>query len=196
MQRKLFLPCKDGLVLKNGELVAWKTLRPSFATLNYNVENNLFISLATCYGAYIFKAVDLLDRIPFAEFIGPVEEIPAGEIEVDWTEYFNILLSKKSFFDAIIGLNGFQTNFRYAFFTAEQIFDRYSKVYLSAFSSRKERREKVMSLHRRVKEFPGLKEQYTAHQLNDIFKLYVTNQKQVIERIKDYFMLRSDKLPF
>jgi hypothetical protein len=65
---------KEGLVLKNGELVEWESLRPLLSTINYNIKNNLFVSLATCYGAYLFSAVEMTERIPFCGFVGPAHE--------------------------------------------------------------------------------------------------------------------------
>ncbi len=171
-------------------------MRPTLSTINYNVENNLFISLSTCYGAYILKAVELLERIPFAGFIGSAYEIMVKELETDWTSYFDVLLSTKNFYEAIKSLNLSNTRVPYSFFTAEQIFDRYAKAYLAMFNTRKGRREKIKSLHRRVREIQGLKEQYTHGQLNEYFKMFVTNQSHFMEEVKDYFMLRTDKLPF
>src|SRR6476620_4016120 len=63
---------KKGLQLKNKEFVEWEELRSLFTKINCVIHNNLFISLATCYGAYIFQAIDVLDRIPFYAFVGPV----------------------------------------------------------------------------------------------------------------------------
>lgn len=188
--------CTSGLVMKNGELVKWEELKPYLSAINKNIENNLFVSLATCYGAYILSAIDLMERIPFVAFIGPVNEVKTFEVEIDWTTYFDILLTEKEFFLAIKALNESNVRVPYAFYTAEDIFDRYSKAYIAMFSSRKDRREKMRSLAKRAKKLPGIKESYSITQLKDYFKFYVSNQPKFMAQIKDYFLFRSDKLPF
>lgn len=187
--------CKEGLSLKNGQLVPWKVLRPTLSQINYNVENNLFISLATCFGAYIFNAVELLERIPFIGFVGPAYEINIGEVQTDWTLYFENLLLTNNFYDAIKSLKLSNDRVPYTFFPAEQIWDIYCKAYLKMFVSRKDKRTKLISLHRNSKNFPELKK-YSHAELDGIFKSDVSNQKIIMEEVREYFMLRSDKLPF
>ncbi len=59
----------DGLSLASGENVKWTDMLPLIGAINLNTDNNLFISVAACWGGRIqFKNVGLL--------IGGCSEIP------------------------------------------------------------------------------------------------------------------------
>ena len=47
---------KSGLFLNSNELLEWNELYESLQSINIRCKNNLFISLATCYGAYMIRA--------------------------------------------------------------------------------------------------------------------------------------------
>lgn len=180
---------------ENGELIKWKSLRPTLSTINYHTENNLFVSLATCYGAFLFSAADMLERVPFLGLIGPAHEVNIGDVQKDWGTYFDILLNSKDFYDAIISLNKSNDRVPYKFFSAEQIWEMYCNAYLEMFASRKDQRAKLLSLHRNSKNFPGL--QNLSHAERDaIFKIYISNQKLIMDGFKEYFLMRTDKQPF
>jgi hypothetical protein len=187
--------CKSGLVLKNGDLVEWSQLRPYLIAINYNIENNLFISLATCYGAYIFSSVELFERVPFFAYIGPYEKVKEGEVEADWSCYFDTLLTTKDFNDAIETLNRNNQRVKYVFQTGEDVFDEYKKAYLLTCSTRKQRREKGSSLMKKMLADQSIKSLYSRQEIEDLVKKYSSNLPHVINELKDYYMMLSDKLP-
>lgn len=176
--------CKEGLVLKNGELVLWEELRPLLVIINYNIQNNLFISLATCYGAYIFNAIDPLDRIPFYAFVGPPVEVKVHEVEADWESYFDTLLTTRDFTCAINALNKSNTRIPYVFYTSEQIFDIVTSVFMKLYRDRKSRRIKMLELVKRAKKMTGTTDKYSDAELRDYFKRYVSNQPKVVKNMK------------
>jgi hypothetical protein len=50
--------CREGLMLNSGELLSWEELYQYFVLINSRLQNQLFVSLATCFGAYIINSVD------------------------------------------------------------------------------------------------------------------------------------------
>jgi len=184
--------CEDGLELTNGDLVLWEELTPLLREINRTIENNLFLSLATCFGAFLFKAVDLLDRIPFFGFVGPVHEIFLREVRSDWVAYFQALLENGSFTKAIIALNETNKRIPYAFLTSEEIFDKLSNIVGSAYQSRQLRRKKRNELIRTAWKNPKTRENNTRASIETYFTNYVSRQPQFMEHIRDYFLYRTD----
>src|SRR5688500_18496426 len=48
---------KNGIVLNSKELVPWRQMTELLREVNVNTQNNTMVSLATCYGAYIYKSI-------------------------------------------------------------------------------------------------------------------------------------------
>jgi len=134
--------CKDGLEI-NGELVHWGELKKSLLSINLAVKNNLFISVASCYGAYIFKILNLKEPCPFFGFIGPENEIFEEELEVNFSAFFESLLKENSFDAAIenlnstVGLKNGKT--KYAFMSCYGLFDLQAAEFSDAVKSSKGR---------------------------------------------------------
>jgi len=185
---------RDGLQLKNGVLVKWDYLQPKLSELNYKIGNALFVSLASCFGAYFFRTVDPLERTPFFGYIGPVNEITVNETEIDWAEYFNSLFSTKDFLEAIKSLIKSNGRAAYSFFSGEQIWDICSKGFLALYETRTQKRQKMLELRRQAKKtIPGLR--ISNSQLKDRLKKNINNRPALIGQMKDYFLLRSDVRP-
>ncbi|MEX8549429.1 MAG: hypothetical protein V5804_17655, partial [Mucilaginibacter sp.] len=115
--------CKEGIQLSNRELLTWEKLYNYFVKINEILRNQLFVSFATCYGAYIFQVIDPLKRSPMFGFIGPSDQISADNIEIDFYGYFDVLLSTKDFDLAIEALNNTNHTNKYVFNTSELIFN-------------------------------------------------------------------------
>jgi hypothetical protein len=61
----------DGLRLMNEELVPWNQLAKPIRLINTNCGNNLFVALATCYGAHFLKLYKRFDlSAPFYGYVG------------------------------------------------------------------------------------------------------------------------------
>jgi hypothetical protein len=101
---------RDGLVMNSGELISWYELYSLLVRINEKLQNQLFLSLATCYGAYLFNAISPFNRSPFFGFVGNVQEIPSGEIEYAFSEYFSALLEKLDLDEALLALNSANPN--------------------------------------------------------------------------------------
>lgn len=120
--------CNEGLVLASKELVTWLELTNRLREINIIIRNNLFVSFATCYSAYIYGAVLPSQPSPFFAFIGTWETISEGDIMQNYYEFFETMLSienlpKINFQAAVRKLNNGE-DVKYHFYNSEQIFDR------------------------------------------------------------------------
>ncbi len=189
--------CKKGLVLKNKELVIWEEMEPLFVRINSKIKNNLFVSLATCFGSYIFNAVSVISRSPFFAFIGPFMEIKEEAIIADWESYFDTLLFTKDFDKVIDALNNsnFHERSPYTFYTSEKIFDTVSKGYLKMYSERSAKRENLKKRIKEAKKDSEIKRKFSDTQLKDFLKASISNQPRHIEQLRNYFLFKTD-VPF
>lgn len=80
----------DGLVLKNGTLIKWKQLVEMIRPININTCNRLFLTMATCYGRYLYSGIDSKEKSPYSGFISASKEISYGEV----MEKFNLLFEE------------------------------------------------------------------------------------------------------
>lgn len=180
-----------GLHLKSGEMITWSELRPLLSKINARINNNLFVSLATCHGAFMVNAIDPLDRIPFYAFIGPIDEVKERVIEADWVRYFDCLLLTRDFAGAIEQLNT-NDGMRYMFFTGEAIFDKVMSYFENAHKGEGLKEERAYSLMRDALDMPGMTEKYSVEQLNIFVENYLSNYLEIVRRMKDYFLFKTD----
>jgi hypothetical protein len=66
--------------------------------------NNLFISLATCYGANFLYIYDLWKECPFYGYVGPISEVDTRDVENSYSAFFEALLDTQNFDFAIQAL--------------------------------------------------------------------------------------------
>jgi hypothetical protein len=128
---------KDGLILNSGELVSWEILCGAVRELNIIVKNNIFMALATCFGAYIMSAILPSLPAPFFGFIGTWEELNYQDILQPFEEFYNFILHEEDpkridFNAAVRILNRSPNSFAvYSFVNSEQVFERIIENYRS-----------------------------------------------------------------
>lgn len=82
----------SGLILSNGQLITWLELVNLFRAINLGTLNNLYISMATCNGRFMYTAVDPNKKSPYAAYISASMEVPNEQIaEVFFTLFDNVL---------------------------------------------------------------------------------------------------------
>jgi hypothetical protein len=120
---------KEGFVLRSGEPVTWEELAAALRAINIRLKNNLFISLATCYGAYIASGILPSQPAPFFGLIGSAEKLDEGDIMQSFQTFFDFMLNESNlqhidFNKGVAILNQSLTPpRRYYFITAEQVFE-------------------------------------------------------------------------
>lgn len=122
---------KQGFILSNNELVEWNKIKDTLLTINKSTKNNLFISLATCYGGYLLNIYKPWEPCPFYGYIGPTEEVYNRDLEASYSVFFEILLTLNDFAKAIemLQMTVDGNSGKYAFLNCYGYFDRLMKLY-------------------------------------------------------------------
>jgi len=87
---------KIGLYAANGDLIQWERLKIALLLINKRCKNNLFISVAACYGAHLIKIIRPWEPCPLNSYIGPEKEESPFDLEVSYTEFFRTLINEHS----------------------------------------------------------------------------------------------------
>lgn len=83
---------KEGLVLADGSLVPWKELVELLRPINIATCNKLFITLATCFGRFMYLGVDPNLKSPYQAYISASREVKVYEILESFNILFEILI--------------------------------------------------------------------------------------------------------
>jgi len=145
---------KQGLELSNDELVEWDKLKEPLRNLNIKTKNNLFISLATCYGGHLLKIYKPWETCPFFGYIGPTEPIKHLDLEASYSAFFETLLTENDFSKAIEKLqntvNG--NSSKYAFLNCHGYFNRLMDTYKEENQNPRIRNQRTKDLITKFKQ--------------------------------------------
>jgi hypothetical protein len=185
-----------GLELASEEIYSWEELCSLLSAINAITANNLFVSLATCHGAFIMKAIDILGTIPFFAFVGPVVAVSAEETRADWQNYFETLINTRDIGKAIDALNSNNASVPYLVYTGEQIFNIITGISLDSHKEKGFREERLNSLLNLTTRFPGIARHYSQEEVESILRNHVENMPLVMSRIRDHFLMRTDRVDY
>ena len=104
--------CK-GLVLGDGSLILWKELVELFRPINVITRNNLFITMATCNGRYLYQGVNIHEKSPYSGYISASKEVSVKEILEDFYLLFTELIDNGNIVAAYLKLNKKGSKFYY-----------------------------------------------------------------------------------
>lgn len=184
---------KEGLELANSETITWVELQSNLIELNILCENNLFLTLATCYGGYIYRAISPHLRTPFWGFVGAFEEVYSVENLINFTSFYEEFLQSLDFNKAIHALE--QSNFPYAskfrFQNTEYVFNKayanYEEKYLSPHIV-EQRTNLLMAQCKSMTEFSN----WSVEEIKDFLKDIMVNKKDDLKNIlMNRFFLRD-----
>lgn len=104
----------DGLLLKNGEYIAWTELITLFRPINVKTNNRLFITMATCYGRFLYTGIDdAYKKSPYSGYISSSREVTSQEVLEDFDLLFETLIDKRNIIQAFIDTEETQSRFFY-----------------------------------------------------------------------------------
>lgn len=120
---------KEGFYLHSGALITWTEVTHELRKLNIKTRNNLMVSLATCYGAWIYSSILPSQRAPFWGFIGQWDKILNSDSLVSFTQFFEYVMNCKDIqqidlLKAVTALNAFNTGSPFSLIVAEEVFNR------------------------------------------------------------------------
>ncbi|MHA8103939.1 hypothetical protein [Aquirufa nivalisilvae] len=81
-----------GFELKSGEEVKWEDLTEVLRKINLKTQNNTFLTLATCFGIYIYKTIKPNYPSPFWGTISPKGKINPSKALAGFQSFFEVLL--------------------------------------------------------------------------------------------------------
>lgn len=84
---------KNGLQLTSYERITWEEIQPILIEINILCKNNLFLTMATCYGGYLYNAISPKLQAPFWGFVGPLDKVNEDEVLADFTNFYFELLN-------------------------------------------------------------------------------------------------------
>lgn len=185
---------KNGLVLSSLELLSWEELYDHFKRINSFLKNQLFISLATCYGGYLFNAIDPTKRSPFYGFVGSTNPLTSNDIEVGFWEYFDILLEKFDLDEAIDALNRSNPELStpYISIVSEAIFKIVSDKLNAQTKSRQFQLAKIKELVKRAMADPNIRGRYSKAELQIKMKDKLKRRSNDLKILEEYFLFKRD----
>lgn len=180
----------EGFELDTGERIAWELLKEPLREINKTTGNNLFISLATCFGAYLLKIYKPWETCPFVGYISPLREVKNHELEASYSVFFEVLLLEKDFDKAIKALQDTvpRNPKDYVFLNCVGYFDRLISIYKGEKDDPKKRTARAKAIERKFR----LKNPGTRLSSKEIKRhadrLLLTEEENEIQRMRAVFL--------
>ncbi len=127
----------NGIEVTNGQIVNWFELQNRLIELNILCKCNLFLTMATCFGGYIYSTIKPNLRTLFWGFIGLYEEVSFGETLHNFKAFYDEFIESLNINNAVILLNKSNPNntSRFRFHNTEFVFEvaykNYEEKYLT-----------------------------------------------------------------
>ncbi|MEM8998809.1 MAG: hypothetical protein AAGB24_00975 [Bacteroidota bacterium] len=128
---------RDGIEVTNGQLITWLELQNRLIEINMLCKCNLFLTMATCYGGYIYSVINPGLRSPFWGFIGPFEEVSFDESRYNFKAFYDEFIDSLNINKAVALLNGSNESKKPKFrfhnteFAFKVSYENYEKKYLT-----------------------------------------------------------------
>jgi len=138
----------NGFNLKSSEQVNWTELHHRLIELNLLVKNRIWLSLATCFGAYIYYIIRPWDRCPFYGFIGPWDTINIIDLQASYEKYFDTLFDNFDLKAAVeqLNLDNPRKPVDYKLYTSKEVFDRVYNNYDKNFEDKQKFESRVQEI--------------------------------------------------
>lgn len=104
---------KAGLILSNGDLIKWEEMVDVLRPINISTANNLFVTMATCHGRYMYQGVDAYKKSPYSGYISASKAIYPSEIIDDFGILFEKLIESGNIVSAYLDMEKIGSNFYY-----------------------------------------------------------------------------------
>ncbi|TCC98448.1 hypothetical protein [Pedobacter hiemivivus] len=116
---------KKGLELKNKEQILWHEFMDHCRLINIRTNNQLIITLASCWGSEIWRMIDITKPSPYWGYIGPKEEISSGDLMEDFSDFYDSLLTEQNLDNALKKLAFNDRRHKYIYLHAKGIFEHH-----------------------------------------------------------------------
>lgn len=89
---------KSGLYLADGSSVSWEELKRPLIKINVTLDNELYLTMATCFGRYLHETIDLSMQAPFSGFLSASDVIWDRETLEDYSLFFEEVIKTRDIF--------------------------------------------------------------------------------------------------
>jgi hypothetical protein len=103
----------NGLILANGALVNWDEMIALLRPINITTTNQLYVTMATCFGRYLYKGVDPYLKSPYSGYISASNKVGVDEIIEDFGLLFEHSIEMGNLVNAFLMLDKQGSNFYY-----------------------------------------------------------------------------------
>lgn len=103
----------SGLIFSDSSSINWFELADLLREINIIINNNLFISMATCFGRYLYKGAVYNKKAPYSGYISASKAVSEYEIMDDFAMLFDELISSGNLVYAYLTLDKKGSNFFY-----------------------------------------------------------------------------------
>jgi hypothetical protein len=123
------------------DVMTWLELKEPIREINITSKNNLFVSLATCYGGHFLKLYECYEPCPFYGYVGPMVEVDAKALEDSFVIFFTTLLETNSVPKALaeiqLSLLSPSDQGQFSFINCDDYFNKLMVVYNKQISDEK-----------------------------------------------------------
>jgi len=180
---------ETGMVTANGSPVLWSQLKSELIPLNVATNLNVVLILATCFGGSFVRAINTTDRAPVLGLIGPMRELTAGELEIDFKGFYKNLFLSGALSEAVSALTTRAGDNLYYRETADGFFFTAWAGYKQKHATPSAVRERAKKIYRRVKNETG---RHVAG-VGSIKRSLKSKEKSLFEKFRNrYFMYDVD----
>jgi hypothetical protein len=186
--------CENGLGLSNKEIIEWGEIRDLLIKINFACEINLLVVVAACKGAYLIHTATQLDRAPFYAIVGSEQEMKAGEIQADFTEFYKSFFQSLNGNEAIEALNrqAKKTNRIYHFVGAEILFLKAFRKYHQDHCTGKAKNSRLEDLVTKAMTMPEVNQMGVNWARNKAKEWFKNEQEPAFDRMKERFFGLED----
>jgi len=143
-----------GLVLADGSLLIWEELVTLFRPINVNSCNNLYITMATCNGRFLYKGVHPYDKSPYSCYISASGTVTNQEIIEQFSLLFERLINNGNLVNSYLEMEMHGTKFYYK--DSKATFEEAFQVTAKHFLNDPEIRNEILEETRKQVEKEGL----------------------------------------
>jgi hypothetical protein len=176
---------ESGFLTANGNIFSWQALKTDIAPVNTATNLNVVLVLATCYGGSFVRVIDTTDRAPILGLVGPMFELTAHDMEVDFGAFYQELFLGESLATAVEKLTARGGQNLYYRETAESFFFAAWANYKKNYCSKQALHKRARKLYRRAKGTEGKR----TPSVGSIKRLMVSREPELFERFRDTYFL-------
>ena len=139
---------ESGFVFANKTTAcSWTKLKKIITPINIELNLNLMLILATCFGGSFASAIETTDRAPVLGLIGPAREVTAGEIQSAFSIFYKTFFTTLSLGQALDALDQETSSGLYYRITAEKFFYLVWSSYKRNYCTEEALDERAKRLH-------------------------------------------------